>query len=152
MVIYHIHLASQTEIEDAIAVRIHVFVEVQGFPLTEEIDQDDKDAIHVVVVDTTKNNKVIGTLRMVIMGETSKVGRVAVLPEYQGKGLGTRLMDFAKQHAATDPSFKLCKRLSLSSQKDKLEFYEKQGYKAQGGVFDILGCPHVMMHMDVQRR
>ncbi|KAJ2804277.1 hypothetical protein H4R20_002568 [Coemansia guatemalensis] len=148
---YHIHLASQTEFREAIAVRIHVFVEVQGFPLNEEVDQDDKNAVQVVVVDTIKDNKVIGTLRMVNAGDTSKVGRVVVLPEYQGLGLGTRLMDFAKQHAATDPAFKLCKKLALSSQCDKQEFYAKRGYKAQGDVFDILGCPHVMMYMDVRR-
>ncbi|KAJ2616712.1 hypothetical protein H4S08_000648 [Coemansia sp. RSA 1365] len=148
---YHIHLASPAEFKEAVEVRIHLFVDVQGFPLNDEVDEDDKHAIHVVVVDKTKNNKVIGTLRMLNKGKVAKIGRVAVLPDYQGQGLGIGLMEFAKKYAATDPAFISCKKLSLSSQCVKREFYENRGYKAQGDVFDILGCPHIMMHMDVQR-
>ncbi|PIA18548.1 putative acetyl transferase [Coemansia reversa NRRL 1564] len=148
---YHIHLASPVEFKKAVEVRIHLFVDVQGFPLDDEVDEDDKVAIHVVAVDKTKGNKVIGTLRMLNKGETAKIGRVAVLPDYQGQGIGIKLMEFAKQHAARDPAFSLCKKLSLSSQYDKRKFYENRGYEAQGNVFDILGCPHIMMHMDVQR-
>ncbi|KAJ2307084.1 hypothetical protein IWW55_001143 [Coemansia sp. RSA 2706] len=128
---YLIHPASDAELKEAIALRIHVFVDIQKFPLDEEV---------------------IGTLRVVTVGEDAKIGRVVVAPEYQGRGLGKRLLDEVEVHLAASGEFTQCKRMKLGSQYDKRGFYEKCGYQAQGDIYDELGCPHIWMYKTIERK
>ncbi|KAJ1784081.1 hypothetical protein LPJ59_006433 [Coemansia sp. RSA 2399] len=105
---YPIHPASAQEFEEAVAIRIHVFVDIQKFPLEKEMDEHDKGALHLVITDASKSNKVIGTLRVINTGDIVKIGRVVILPEYQGKGLGKKLMLFAEQHIAKSAEYEQC--------------------------------------------
>ncbi|KAJ2309336.1 hypothetical protein IWW54_003787 [Coemansia sp. RSA 2705] len=139
---YLIHPASDAELKEAIALRIHVFVDIQKFPLDEEVDEYDQHALHFV----------IGTLRVVTVGEDAKIGRVVVAPEYQGRGLGKRLLDEVEVHLAASGEFTQCKRMKLGSQYDKRGFYEKCGYQAQGDIYDELGCPHIWMYKTIERK
>ncbi|KAJ2716913.1 hypothetical protein H4R19_000356 [Coemansia spiralis] len=143
------HEASAAEREEAISVRIRVFVDIQKFPLSEERDEHDKEAVHIVITDREQNNAVIGTLRVLRAADAAKLGRVVVLPEYQGLGLGRQLMAFAEQLIAQHPDLKHCTSIKLGSQYDKRGFYEKCGYMARGDIYDELGCPHVWMHKEV---
>ncbi|KAJ2860335.1 hypothetical protein FB639_005646 [Coemansia asiatica] len=88
---YPIHKASAEEFEQALQVRIHVFVEIQKFSPELEPDEHDPSATHIVVLDPATQN-VIGTLRILKSPRAAKIGRVAVLPEYQGLGLGKKLI------------------------------------------------------------
>ncbi|KAJ2554727.1 hypothetical protein EV175_002494 [Coemansia sp. RSA 1933] len=146
---FPIHQASAQEFEEAVAVRIHVFVDIQKFPLDEEMDEYDKTALHLVILDASKNNKVIGTLRVINTGDVAKLGRVVILPEYQGMGLGKKLVLFTEQYLAKSAEFKDCTVVKLGSQYDKRTFYEKCGYVAKGDIYDELGCPHIWMFKEL---
>ncbi|KAJ1667521.1 hypothetical protein IW140_002101 [Coemansia sp. RSA 1813] len=149
--LYPIHVANAQEFKEAIAIRIRVFVDIQKFPLNEEVDEHDKTALHLVIVDASKNNKVIGTLRVMNTGDMAKIGRVVILPEYQGKGLGKKLILFADQYLANSAAFKRCTHAKLGSQYDKRVFYEKCGYVAKGNIYDELGYPHIWMFKEFVR-
>ncbi|KAJ2769809.1 hypothetical protein IWQ57_002948, partial [Coemansia nantahalensis] len=136
---FSIHEASAAEVQGALSVRIRVFVEIQKFPLDEEKDQHDEDAVHVVITDRERGNAVIGTLRILRAADAVKLGRIVVLPEYQGLGLGRRLMEFTEQLIARHPELRLCRTINLGSQCDKRGFYEKCGYLPRGEVYDELG-------------
>ncbi|KAI9504423.1 acyl-CoA N-acyltransferase [Coemansia spiralis] len=149
--IYPIHPASEAELKEAVKIRIHVFVDIQKFPLEEEVDKYDKSALHIVMLDPAQNNKVIGTLRVINTGTAAKIGRVVILPEYQGKGLGRRLLEYTEKYIANCEQFKQCAETKLGSQYDKRKFYEKCGYMARGDIYDELGCPHIWMHKTIDR-
>ncbi|KAJ1784086.1 hypothetical protein LPJ59_006432 [Coemansia sp. RSA 2399] len=148
---YPIHPASAQEFKEAVAVRIHVFVDIQKFLLEEEMDEHDKDALHLVITDASKSNKVIGTLRVINTGDMVKIGRVVILPEYQGKGLGKKLMLFAEQYIAKSAEYEQCTHTKLGSQYEKRMFYEKCGYVAKGDIYDDSGCPHIWMFKELVR-
>ncbi|KAJ2805948.1 hypothetical protein H4R21_001065 [Coemansia helicoidea] len=147
---FSVHEASAAEFRGAVSVRIHVFVEIQKFPFDEEKDLHDKDAVHIVITDRERDNAVIGTLRILRAADAVKLGRVVVLPEYQGLGLGRRLIEFTEHLIAQHPELQHCQTIKLGSQYDKRGFYEKCGYLPRGEVYDELGCPHIWMVKQVQ--
>lgn len=118
--------------------RHEVFVAEQGVPLEMEIDEHDAGAVHLVAVSA---NEVVGTLRLVDLAPTVKIGRVAVRKDLRGAGLGKRLMEAALSHAARR-GFELA---TLSSEVDAKTFYAKLGFQEEGEVFEDAGMPHVRM-------
>lgn len=120
------------------AVRIAVFVEEQKVPLEEEIDAEDEKAWHFVVEDA---GRVVGTARLVAKGDgVGKIGRVALLPEYRGRGIGRDLMGYVM-----DAGFRHFETLILDAQIRVIPFYEKLGFKAEGDVFLDAGIEHRRM-------
>ncbi len=118
------------------ALRHTVFVEEQGVPIEEEIDLMDEVATHMLA---TLNGVPTGTARVLFDGETAKIGRVCVLPQGRGTGLGAGLIEqgiaIARQRSGVT-------RVKLAAQVDALGFYEKLGFEAYGPVFDDAGIDH----------
>ncbi|KAI9504424.1 hypothetical protein GGI25_003308 [Coemansia spiralis] len=144
-----IHPASPAEFKEAIQVRIHVFVKIQKIPLNEENNEDDKDALHMVVVDALQN-KVVGTLRVMHLGSTARISRVAILPEYHGRGLGKKLLESTEKYIAGCARFSQCVETILGSLFDKCRFYERCGYVAKGDVTIEHGCPLIWMNKAIK--
>lgn len=123
---------------DAYKVRISVFVDEQGF--VDEFDKIDEFAYHIAAYD---NDRVIGSGRIFSEHGSSEyhVGRIAVLKEYRGCGVGSEIMReierFASEIGATG--------LVLSAQRRAKGFYEKIGYEAHGDEYLEEGYPHVLM-------
>ena len=88
---------SHEEYLEALRVRVAVFVEEQGGPADEEPDRWDESARHFVVV---SGGTVVGTGRL-YQPEfgLGKIGRVAILPSYRGRGWATSLMKTMISHA-----------------------------------------------------
>lgn len=119
-------------------VRMAVFVEEQKVPPWEEMDHLDEDAAHYLVED---DGKVVGTARLVDRGDaTGKIGRVAVLPEYRGRGIGSDLMRRVIDDAAGSHI-----ELVLDAQVQVIPFYERLGFAADGEVFLDAGIEHRRM-------
>lgn len=87
-------------------IRIDVFVHEQGYPLEDEMDDYDKDCFHLLLLhrpledlsDSHASHLLIdgeyepaGTLRY-FPPPKNKIGRVAVLKKFRGKGLGGIMM------------------------------------------------------------
>ncbi|HSV75342.1 MAG TPA: GNAT family N-acetyltransferase [Chthonomonadales bacterium] len=123
------------------ALRICVFVEEQAVPVEEEMDHYDADAAHFVV---EADGRVVGTARLVHLGDgCAKVGRVAILPEYRGRGIGHALM-----HHVMEAGLRNCSTLVLDAQVDVIGFYERLGFEAEGPVFLDAGIDHRRMRME----
>ena len=65
-----------------------------------------------------------------------KIRDIVVLPEYQNKGIGKLLIDFAKEQTAKNDKARLVLRFIYDNKKLK-EWYEKNGFK----VTEILEFP-----------
>ena len=85
----------------------------------------------------------VGTARLYKYNPTvGKVGRVAVLMNTRGSGLGRLLMEAIEKHVTENMGLET---LVLSSQFPRKGFYEKLGYVAQGEIYLDEGQPHIHM-------
>jgi predicted GNAT family N-acyltransferase len=118
-----------------------VFVEEQNVPPSLEVDEHDaKGAVHVLaLLDAVPAGA--GRFVMVEPG-IAQIGRMAVVDDARGQGVGTALLRFLESEARRQGA----KRLTLNAQVSARGFYEKAGYQASGGIFDDAGIPHVRMH------
>jgi predicted GNAT family N-acyltransferase len=127
--------------ELCLSLRWTVFVEEQGVPPSMEVDEHDgSDAVHALA---TWNGVPAGTGRIVPDGKaTAKIGRMAVVDDVRGRGIGRALLAFLEEQAKARGAEKLL----LWSQVSARPFYEKAGYRnVSEKPFDDAGIPHVAM-------
>ena len=138
-------ITETTDLTNCHALRRTVFIEEQNVSEADEMDGLDAEAIHLIA---TCDGKPAGTARLLIRGETGKIGRVAVLREHRGTGLGAAIMRQAEAALRSRPGVT---RLYLSAQTHALPFYEKLGYVAYGPEYDDAGIPHRDMEKRLDR-
>ncbi|MDE7348527.1 MAG: GNAT family N-acetyltransferase [Clostridia bacterium] len=117
-------------------IRIEVFVKEQGFQ--EEFDSVDNYATHVLAFD---DGRAVATCRYFCQDGYYLIGRIAVVKEYRGSGLGGKLLEFAKQKIEELGG----KEIRIHAQKRAEGFYQKQGYVSFGEVDYDEGCEHIWM-------
>ncbi|KPQ28038.1 MAG: putative acyltransferase [Halomonas sp. HL-93] len=113
-------------------IRRVVFIDEQQVPQDEEWDGQDPACRHFVAY---LNDQPVGTARLLPDGH---IGRVAVLAEARGSGIGGQLMAAAIACAQRlgHP------QVALSAQLHALAFYERLGFTAHGDIFMDAGIPH----------
>jgi ElaA protein len=124
-----------TDLATCLAIRRQVFVEEQGVSEAEEIDGLDPAAFHVLA---TCDGVPSGTARLLIHGDTGKIGRLCVLPEKRGTGLGHALMAKALDVLRAQGM----KSAVLAAQIHAVRFYEGIGFHAYGPEYDDAGIAH----------
>ncbi|MDT1061528.1 GNAT family N-acetyltransferase [Paracoccus sp. CPCC 101403] len=125
------------DIDTCRAIRHEVFVIEQSVPEAEEWDGRDGEAIHLLARDD--QGRAIGTARILLLGETGKIGRVAVLRSARGTGMGAALIRAALDQLRTQPGVT---RAKLGAQTHAIGFYEKLGFTAFGPEYDDAGISH----------
>src|SRR5450830_481133 len=120
--------------QDALqAIREQVFIIEQLVPIGLEWDEHDESAIHLLA--TNSASKPIGCARILKGGS---IGRMAVLAEWRGLGVGKSLLS-----AAID----ICRKhqfpvATLSAQTYAIGFYEKSGFTVCSEEYMDAGIPH----------
>lgn len=133
---------NEAELQGAHEVRRQVFVLEQGIAADLVFEgAASGDEIDVVV----KNQEaVIGTARVVFpAGATAKLERMAVLPEFQGKGIGRDIIEFLHGELKR----RGVKHLILHAQYQVSLFYKSCGFEETGGPFQEAGIKHIKMEM-----
>ncbi|MCE9663620.1 GNAT family N-acetyltransferase [Halomonas sp. M5N1S17] len=126
--------------EVASEIRRVVFIEEQQVPLEEEWDGRDGDCRHFVAL---RHDIPLGTARLLPDGH---IGRVAVLSEARGLGIGAALME-----AAIEAARQLGHdQVELAAQTHALDFYERLGFTAYGDEFMDAGIPHRNMRLTLR--
>jgi predicted GNAT family N-acyltransferase len=126
-------LASQEAIR---ALRTRVFVEEQRIPEELEWDDEDEHSYHVLVY--ASDGTPVGTGRLLRDG---RIGRMAVLKEWRGRGAGSALMKYLLW-LANKMGFD---EVKLHAQTRAAPFYQKHGFQPEGEVFMEAGIPHIVM-------
>ena len=121
---------------EAAPIRYAVFVDEQRVPEDLEIDAFDPLSVHALARDSA--GKPVGTGRLLPDG---RIGRMAVLPEARGSGIGSALL-----RALMDESRRRGNREALlSAQVHAAPFYQRHGYAVEGDPYDDAGIAHVDM-------
>ena len=121
--------------DDICAIRYEVFVDEQNVPEELEIDGFDGEAKHVL---TFVDGLPIGTGRILSDGH---IGRVAVLKNYRGLGIGKSIMKELIK-CAQDLSLE---KVWLSSQWHAHSFYLDLGFVCVGEIYKEAGIDHIKM-------
>jgi len=124
------------DFKDLRAVREPVFVVEQQVPLELEWDELDPQCRHVIARDDA--HRPIGTGRLT---PGHKIGRMAVLPEWRGRGVGEALLLALLEQARAQG----LPEVSLHAQVDAIGFYEKFGFEPYGERFEEAGIQHQSM-------
>jgi predicted GNAT family N-acyltransferase len=192
----------------AVAVRLAVFVDEQGVPLTAEMDEHDRSAVHAIALltvpgatpgarpapwgassspdgdispdlaralsparqgtalraaaqagkylplslsgartsakDAVSLAPVVGTGRLLrASGGVARIGRISVLPEWRGQGVGSRLLRLLEEAALARGA----RQILLHAQVQVRDFYEHRGYIAREPDRTFLedSIPHLVM-------
>lgn len=112
-----------------------VFIEEQGVPEADEIDDKDDTAIHLLA---TEDGTPVGSARLLLIGNTGKIGRVCVLKSHRGTGLGAALI----RAALTELRAQGMTTAKLGSQTHAVGFYERLGFTPSGPEYMDAGIPH----------
>lgn len=122
-------------------VRHTVFVLEQCVPESLEWDSQDSISEHWLAED--KDGLALGTVRMLDSGQ---IGRMAVLPEWRGTGIGHALLTTVIDAAAQRGFESVFLHAQLSAE----PFYLACGFRPEGDVFEEAGIPHRTLRMTVQ--
>ncbi|MGB4811921.1 MAG: GNAT family N-acetyltransferase [Methylophilaceae bacterium] len=118
-------------------IRTAVFIGEQQIVPEFEWDEIDTNAVHLLI---NVNDQPIACLRIM---DQHKIGRMAVLKAWRGKGVGMAILLEA---------IKLCRQfgsqeVTLSAQMHAIGFYKKAGFLQISDVYDDVGIPHVDMQL-----
>ena len=137
------YVLDESQLAEAFAVRVAVFIEEQRAPALMEFDDADfaPTTTHAVVRDL-ESGEVVATGRVMLPADAQgegRIGRVAVLPPARRRGVGSLLMAALERRAllSGDPV-----TLMLRVQVSAAAFYESLGYQLIGDVYDDAGMPH----------
>ena len=122
--------------EQARQVREAVFVEEQRVSREIEMDEHDDVSRHVLASDA--DGGAIGTGRLLADGH---IGRMAVLADWRGKGVGRALLERLLEEAAG----RQMRHLALHAQTQASGFYRRFGFVEEGPEFMEAGIPHRTM-------
>ncbi|MFI5220104.1 MAG: GNAT family N-acetyltransferase [Bacteroidia bacterium] len=115
-------------------IRRKVFVLEQHVQQNLEFDEHEPQCHHYLAY---LDNRSVGTARWRLTDEGAKLERIAVLPQYRNKGIGTvivnHLIEDARAHNKT---------IYVTAQTFMYEFFEKMGFVLQPGEFIEAGLAH----------
>jgi predicted GNAT family N-acyltransferase len=126
--------------DEAQRIRFTVFVDEQRVPPQLEMDEHDAASIHALAF-AHQGGAAVGTGRLLPDGH---IGRMAVLKEWRGRGVGRELLRALVQKARSRGH----REVVLAAQVHALAFYAAEGFEPEGPVYQEAGIDH----QDMRRR
>jgi Predicted acyltransferase len=129
------------EYEVMVALRSKILRQPLGLTFSEDDLKRDKEDL-LLAAFFPESRQMIGCCILMPLSEiTVQLRQMAVDDFYQGKGLGSELLQFAER-VACERNFKY---LYLHARKVATGFYKKNGYTIEGSQFIEVGIPHYEM-------
>ena len=141
---FTVHLISWHDGEPLLrAIREKVFIQEQAVPAELEWDGLDDSCHHALAV--SSNGEAIGCGRITPDGH---IGRVAVLPAWRRKHIGTGILEMLVDYARSQHY----PRVELNAQVQAIPLYQQFGFEAEGEVFMDANIPHRKMTLLLKDR
>ncbi|CAM8332412.1 ElaA Predicted acyltransferase [Candidatus Methylopumilus planktonicus] len=122
-------------------IREKVFIQEQKVTPQLEWDGMDEKAIHFLVFN---DKAAIGCARAIVIKDHMQLGRMAVLKEYRGQGIGSALIE----KAMTTAKLNQLSAIYISAQCHAIDFYKKFGFEVTSGIYLDAEIPHRDMTLD----
>lgn len=131
------------EYEQMAALRLEVLLRPVGVPLSYIDPVKEK---HDILIGAFVAARMIGCC-VLTQKEAGVVQlrQMAVTPDWQGKGVGAAIVEYAEKEARK----KGFTRLIMHARSNVVPFYEKSGYQVVGDPFDEVGVEHRLMQKDL---
>lgn len=126
--------------QDAMKVRVEVFVDEQQIPLAMEQDPADELSLHAVAYNRLGMPVATGRLLPPQQGQ-GRIGRMAVKRVLRESGLGSQVLQALIAAAGQRGD----RSVSLHAQRSAEGFYARSGFAPQGDGFEEVGLPHIEM-------
>ena len=123
------------EYDSLTMIREKVFIEEQKVTSQLEWDGMDEEAIHFLAF---KDEKAIGCARALVIEYCMQLGRIAVLKEYRGEGIGSALIE----QAVTTAKLNQLSAIYISAQCHAIDFYKKFGFEVTSDIYLDAEIPH----------
>lgn len=128
---------------DTVHLRELVLRQPLGMRFSAEELELENHSYHIACYD--ESHKIIGTAMFVPLSETKlKMRQVVVSEDWQGRGIGKELIEFAENFAQS----KGYTLIEANVRQTAMGFYESMDYIKQGKEFSEVGIPH----MKVEKR
>ena len=101
-----------------------------------EIDGEDKKCSHII--GRNEDREIIATARLFDNNESFSLGRLAVHPELQKKGVGKLVMNYLDSIINSKP-------IDMHAQSYLIDWYSKLGWSVKGEEFMECGIKHIIM-------
>jgi tRNA (guanine37-N1)-methyltransferase len=99
-------------------------------PLTEDVADTADRLEHSVALKAVAGARIVGSVQLAVDGSVGQIERLVVAPDWQGRGLGARLLRAAEQLAPSDVT---SYTLNTGARSDRnLALYRKAGYRETG--------------------
>lgn len=131
---------SPLEIYNMYKLRVDVFVVEQNCAYP-EIDELDTSCLHLQIKD---GEQLAAYCRIINEGETARIGRVIVHPDFRNQQLGRQLMNVALEEIERLEHYKW---IELSAQSHLQNFYGSFGFEAISEEYLEDNIPHIDMKM-----
>lgn len=134
---------NQQELEEMFYQRWLVLRSPLGMEKGSEKDSHEEGALHLIAM---CDDKIIASARLrELSPELGSISYVAVLPEFQNRGIGTELIE----NLIAKAQEKNLKAVRLMSRINAIKFYQRLGFSEQDKTFDFLGIPHIFMQLEL---
>ena len=122
-------------------IREKVFIQEQKVTPQLEWDGMDEKAMHFLVFN---DKAAIGCARAIVIKDHMQLGRMAVLKEYRGQGIGSALLE----KAMTIAKLNQLSAIYISAQCHAIDFYKKFGFEVKSDIYLDAEIPHRDMTLD----
>lgn len=140
--LFTVHLVSWHNGEPLLReIREAVFIQEQGVPVQLEWDGLDEVSQHVLAL--SANGDAIGCGRITPDG---KIGRIAVLPAWRGKRVGSTILEAVLNYAHSHDY----QVLELNAQIQAVKLYQRFNFTEVGEEFMDADIPHIKMRLRLQ--
>lgn len=96
-------------------------------PLTQTLEELEAELVENLGRVAVDGHRIVGALRARLDGELLLIGRIAIAPDQQGRGIGSQLLAAAEQ-AGKDAGAREAELFTGSLSEANLRLYEREGY------------------------
>ena len=135
--------------QDAMRLRMQVFVREQGIPVEIEADEFDVTSLHAVAINglgmCVATGRMLPSANEATRSDVMRIGRMAVARPLRGTQLGRQVLD-----ALVDAAQRHGKRqVELHAQRTAESFYRRAGFSVVGEPYEEAGIAHISMVKDL---
>ena len=140
-----IKIIKESDLEKAFSIRKTVFVHEQKVSEADEYDDHEGESHHFLAI---SDDMPCATARWRFTEKGVKLERFAVLKDFRGKKIGNQILKTVLDDIARMPETSTHTRY-LHAQLTAVSFYEKEGFKKVGEMFEECNIKHFKMVLDV---